>query len=220
MAAAPFVAEDALAPLGNGRFALAFVGAIMGLSAFICTFLFRSRNRLQRELLAGRELLAKWTYTDTEWRAYAGEETRAQSSTMNRLLWFTAIFMAAVTGVYVLRDGKAGVFVGASLLVAFVLAWLAARATLKSSAVARGGPSPEVRIGRDGLLIGGELHVWRGWGNVLNSCALNDGPTLQLVINYMTPSGNKTALRPETVRVLVPAGKETEAREVVRQLSS
>lgn len=220
MATAPFVAEKALAPMGNGRFAMAFVGVIMGLSCFICTFLFRSRNRVRRELLAGRGLLVKWTYTEAEWRAFAGEEKREQSSTTKRLLWYTALFMVVVTISYVVRDPKAGGFVGGVMLVVWVLAWLAARATLSSTAVAKGGPSPEVRIGRDGLLIGDEMHIWRGWGNVFGTCELRDGPPRQLAISYMIPSGNKTILRPETVHVLVPAGREAEALEVSRQLTA
>ena len=220
MATAPFVAEEALAPMGNGRFAMAFFGAIMGLSCFICTFLFRSRNRVRRELLAGRGLLVKWNYTDAEWRAFAGEELRAQSGGKNKLLWFTAIFMIVVTIVYVVRDPKAGLFVGAVLFVAWVLCWIAARATLRSSAVAQGGASPEVRIGRDGLLIGDEMHIWRGWGNSLDKCELQDGPPRELSIRYLVPSGNATVLRHEVVRVPVPAGKETEAAEVIRQLQA
>ncbi len=220
MTTAPFVAEEALKPMGDARFAMAFVGVILGLTCFICTFLFRSRNRVRRELLAGHGLLVKWTYTEAEWRAFAGEEKREQSSTMKRLLWFTAIFMVVVTISYVVRDPKGGSFVGAVLLVVWVLAWLASRVTLSSAAVAKGGPSPEVRIGRDGLLIGDEMHIWHGWGNVFGTCEMRDGPPRQLAISYMIPSGNKTILRPETVHVLVPAGHETEAAEVLRQLQS
>jgi hypothetical protein len=218
MATAPFVADEALAPMGNGRFAMAFVGAIMGLSCFICTFFFRSRNRVRRELLAGRALLVKWSYTDAEWRAFAGEEFRAQSVGKNRLLWFTAIFMIVVTIVYVVRDPKSGLFVGAVLFVAWVLAWIAAGATLRSTAVAKGGASPEVRIGRDGLLIGDEMHLWRGWGNSFSACELREGPPRQIAISYLVPSGNAMILRPQVVHVPVPAGHEAEAAEVIRQL--
>jgi hypothetical protein len=220
MATAPFVAGDALAPMGNGRFAMAFVGAIMGLSFFICTFLFRSRNRVRRELLAGRGLLVKWSYSDAEWRAFAGAEFRAQSGSKHKLLWFTAIFMVVVTIFYVVRDPKSGFIVGAVLLGCWVLAWIAARATLRSSAVAQSDLSPEVRIGCDGLLIGDEMHVWRGWGNSFSKCELRDGPPRQLAICYLVPSGNAMVLRPQVVRVPVPAGREAEATEVIRQLQT
>ncbi len=220
MATAPFAAEEALKPMGNGRFAMAFVGAIMCISFFICTFLFRSRNRVRRELLAGRGLLVKWNYTDAEWRAFAGEEYSAQSGSKNKLLWFTAIFMLAVTIFYVVRDPKSGLFVGAVLFVAWLLAWIAARVTLRSTAVAQSGASPEVRIGRDGLLIGDEMHIWRGWGNSFSKCELRDGPPRQLAIGYLVPSGNAMVLRPQVVRVPVPTGREAEAVEVMRQLQA
>jgi len=220
MATAPFVAEEALAPMGTGRFAMAFFGAIMGLSCFICTFLFRSRNRVRRELLAGRGLLVKWKYTDEEWRAFAGEEYRAQSGSKNKLLWFTAIFMIGVTIFYVVRDPGGGLVVGAVLFVCWVLAWIAARATLRSTAVAQGGASPEVRIGRNGLLIGDEMHIWRGWGNSFSKCELRDGPPRQLVICYLVPAGRGMVRRPQVVHVPVPAGHEAEAAEVMRQLQA
>ena len=220
MATAPFVAPDALAPMGNGRFAMAFVGAIMGLSCFICTFLFRSRNRVRRELLAGRGLLARWSYTDAEWRAFAGEEMLQKSGGNRRLLWFTAVFMIVVTVVYVIRDPQSGLFVGGVLFVVWVLAWIAARLTLRSSAVAQSGSAPEVRIGRDGLLIGDEMHIWRGWGNSFSKSEMRDGPPRQIAISYLAPSGNATVLRPVVVHVPVPAGREAEAAEVLRQLQA
>ncbi len=218
MATAPFVAEKALEPMGNGRFAMAFVGVIMGLTCFICTFLFRCRNRVRRELLAGRGLLARWRYSEAEWRAFAGEELRQQSGSKRTLLWFTAAFMLVVTIVYVVRDPKAGLFVGAVLFVVWVLCWIAARATVRASAVAQGGSSPEVRIGRDGLLIGDEMHLWRGWRNSLSSCELRESTPRVIAISYLVPSGNATVLRPVVVRVPVPAGKDAEAVEVVCQL--
>lgn len=220
LATAPFVAEDALAPMGNGRFAMAFVGAIMGVTCFICTFLFRSRNRVRRELLAERGLLVKWSYTDEAWRAFAGKEFRAQSGSKNKLLWFTAVFMIAVTIFYVVRDPRSGLVVGAVLSVCWVFAWIAARATLRSTAVAQGGTAPEVRIGRDGLLIGDEMHIWRGWGNSFSKCEVREGPPRELAICYLVPSGKAMVLRPQVVHVPVPAGHEAEAAEVVRQLQT
>ena len=220
MAAAPFVADQALAPMGNGRFAMAFVGAIMGVSFFVCIFLFRSRNRVRRELLAGRGVLARWTYTGAEWRAFAGVEMKKQAGNRRFLLWVTAAIMAAVTLGYLVRDPSSGRVVGAVLAVLWLLCWFVSRASLHAQARARAGDGPLVLIGRDGLLLGAEAHIWRGWGNSLGSCELREGPPRVLAISYRVPSGNATILRTVVVRVPVPAGREAEAVEVLRLLQA
>ncbi len=220
MTVAPFVADEALTPMGSGRFAMAFFGLIVGLSCFICAFFFRSRNRVKRHLLAGRDMLARWTYSETEWRAFAGEETSRQASSKRGLLGFTAGFMVLVTLGSIVRDRKSGVFIGAVLFVTWILCWLVARASVRSQGRHEKGPTPEVRIGRDGLLIGEELHDWRGWGASLEACEWHDGPPPVLEFSYAMISGNATVRRTETVRVPVPIGKEAEAHAIVRQLQA
>lgn len=218
MAAAPFAADDLTARMGTGRFALAVIGLIMALSGFVCFFLFRSRNRVMRELQAGRGLLAKWTYTEREWRAFAGEELGRQAGNQGALLLVTAIFMLIATTVAFARDRGAGLFVGMIMLVLWIVCVIVVRVTLRSSAVAQPGRIPEASIGRDGLLLGDEMHLWNGWGNSFGECVISDGATQVLVISYKVPSGNATVRRTQVVRVPVPSGRESEAADVVRQL--
>lgn len=220
MTAAPFVTGDALLPLGQARFALVVVGPIAALSAFVTFFFLRARDKVKRDLLAGRNLLVRWTYAEAEWRAFAGEETRQQAGSKRMLLGFTAVFMAIVTLAFIARDRQAGLFVGAVLFVAWGLCWMVARASVRAQARHEKGPMPEVRIGRDGLLVGDELHDWHGWGATLQECALRDGPPPLLEFTYAMISGNATVRRSESVRVPVPAGKEAEAREIIRQLQA
>jgi hypothetical protein len=214
----PFVPGDPLAPLGNGRFALAFAGLIMAPSAFICAFLFRGRNRVRRELLQGHNLLAHWTYPEAEWRAFAGSEHQRQGHARRTLLTVTAVVMVIVTAGYMVRDPRAGRFIGIVMAAVWVVCWLVSRVSLNAEASADASTAPEVRIGRNGLLLGREFHQWRGWGNSLRSCTLCAGPPACLEIVYLVPSGNAALLRPECVRIPVPAGREAEAGQLCQRL--
>lgn len=218
MVALPFVAEDALKPMGDARFAMMMVGAVIALSAPFIALLYRSRNRVRRQLLAGAGLLVHWTYSEAEWRAFAGEETARQSSGKRTLLLVTAGIMIVVTVGFIALDRQAGLAVGAVLFVVWILCWFAARASVRAKACAQVGGAPEVRIGKDGLLIGNELHIWRSWGNRLEGCALIEGQPRLIEISYSIQGKNSRHI--ETVRAPIPVGKEAEAIELVRQLQA
>jgi hypothetical protein len=215
-AVAPFVAEEALEPMGDARFAMAFGGILVGITSFICVFLFRSRNRVRSRLLAGKDLLARWTYTEAEWRAFAGGETQRQASGRRTLLWIVGAFMLIATLVTAARDRRAAVFVGAVLFGTWILCFIAATISMRAYRKNEKGPTPEARVSGDGVLLGVEFHAWRGWGARLERCALHEGPPPQLEFVYSTPQ--RYSRQETSVRVPIPAGREADAAAVVRQL--
>lgn len=218
MVAAPFVLGEALEPMGDARFAMVFVGVILAPSFFISAFLFRRRNRVRTRLRAGRDLLAHWTYSAAEWQAFAGEEARRQASGKGMLLGITAAIMLVVTVGFTALNRQAGPFVGLVLLVVWIACWLAARASMKSCSRRAAGPVPEARIGPDGLLLGDEFHLWRGWGGRLEGCKGEEGMPAVLAITYSMPGRNQRL--ETTVRVPVPAGREAEAAQVAQRLGA
>lgn len=219
LVAAPFVSEPYASALGDGAFALVMLGALAAIAAVVTAFLFRSRHRHRRSLVAGRGLLAHWRYSDSEWRAFAGDERTRQADEKRGLLKVTGIIMVVVAVPFVVLDHEAGPWVALVLGATWLLCWIAARLTLRSQAVSRGGPVPEARIGRDALLLGDELHVWRGWDNALESCSVDPGPPPMLAITYSSPGGRKS--RNEiTVRVPIPQNREAEAADVSRRIAA
>ncbi len=218
LVAAPFVSTTYISQLKEGAYALGFIGAIAALSGFCLVFFFRSRDRYRRHLLAGQGVLARWSYTAAEWKAFSGDEVVRQSSGMRWLLAITAIFMIAATIGKMNENREAGLFVGGVMLVTWILCWIAARVAVNKYQRRAAGPALDVLIGRDAMLIGSELHVWRGWGNLLQSCAIEDGPPRLLAITYSMQG--RRARQVETVRVPVPAGREAEASAVTMQLSA
>jgi hypothetical protein len=217
LVAAPFVSDSYASALKEGAYALMFVGAIAGLSGFCLVFFFRSRDRHRRQLLAGQGVRARWSYTAAEWKAFSGIEVVRQSTGMRWLLGITAVFMVLATLGKMSQDRDAGLFVGAVMLVTWIICWLVAHNVVKKFQRRAEGPALDVLIGQDAMLVGDELHVWRGWGNLLHSCTVVEGPPRQLKIIYSVQGRNN---RPITdVQVPIPAGREAEAQAIVASLS-
>jgi hypothetical protein len=216
---APFMSDAYATAMGDGAFALLFVGAIAGLTAFIMVFFFRARNRYRRALLADRGVLAHWRYSEAEWRTFAGEERTRQSGEKRGLLKITGIIMVVVAVPFVIYDREAGMWIAAVLFGTWVLCWIAARLSLRSQAASKSGPPPEARIGANALLLGNELHIWRGWGNLLEGCAVESGPPPALAIDYSAPAG-RSGRTQVTVRVPIPPGHEAEAADVRRRIAA
>ena len=216
---APWMSDAYDQALGNGAFALMFVGAIAGVTAFVMVFFFRARNRYRRALLADRGLLAHWQYSADEWRTFAGEERIRQAREQGHLLKITAIIMVVVGVPFVIADREAGLWVAAVLFAVWILCWIVARLSRGSQAATRRGPVPEARLGADALLLGNDLHVWRGWGNSLDGCAVEAGPPPCLAVAYSAPAG-RGPRRQVTVRVPIPPGREAEAAEARRRIAA
>jgi uncharacterized membrane protein HdeD (DUF308 family) len=217
LVAAPFVSDSYASVLQQGAYALMFIGAIAALSGFCLVFFFRSRDRYRRRLLAGEGVLANWSYSASEWKDFSGSEVVRQSSGLRWLLGITAGFMVAATLWKMKEDREAGLFVGAVMLVTWIICWIVVRTVVKKYRRRAAGPALEVRIGRDAMLVGDELHVWRGWGNLLHGCSVVEGPPRQLKIVYSIQGRTNRPI--VDVQVPVPAGRETEADGLVRQLS-
>jgi len=219
LVAAPFVSEDYQRKLGDGAFALMFVGAVVSLTAFIVVFLYRSRNRHRRDLVAGRDLLARWTYTAAEWHAFAPGETRRLAADKGLLLKIMGGIMLVAIVIMALFDRGVAVFLGGILVGTWLLCWAIVRVQIRRQSKLEQAPPPEVRISAHALLLGDQLHLWSGWGNRLERCDLDPNPPSQIAITYSTPGGR--GRRPtQTVCVPIPTGREAEAAALVQRLAA
>jgi hypothetical protein len=218
LVAAPFVSDDYQHALGDGAFALMFAGGIMGLTAFIAVFLLRSRNRHRRNLVAGRDLLARWTYTADEWKAFAPGETHRLADDKGMLLKIMAGFMLVATVATVLISRRPALFVGGILAGIWILCWAIVRMQVHRQSKLEQAPPPEIRISAQALLIGGQLHVWSGWGNRLEKCLMDEQAPPKIAITYSTPG--RTSRPTQTVCVPIPTGREAEAAALVNRLAA
>lgn len=213
VAAAPFwVGKE----WGSGRFALVLIGATVGLTALVVIPYFRGRRRVAAELAAADDLLARWEFAPAEWNAWVAVDARRES----RAKW--QLFALVLGWSVVIGAGFAWADPGPGTVVLGVLVGLCGVIAVVNAAVLRRqrhrrllGPS-EVRIGRDGLRIGDELHVWRGFGARLESAGIAPGHPPVLEIVYSTRAKNQRQIH--TVCVPIPRGEEGRAAEVAARL--
>lgn len=214
--AAPFLLNEALEPMGDLRWVGVLLGALIAPTAAISSFLFRSRAKGRASLLAGKAVLAHWTYPAETWRSFVGEDDTRERRAKWQVFAIIAFWCVLFAVAFPLFDPEDGWWV--SVVMGGVLVVLALVIVVGSSIRARrlARNAPEARIGPDGLLLAGELHLWRGWGARLEGVDVVTGHPPCLEITYSTPAKNQRQVN--TVRVPVPAGKDAEAAEVAARL--
>lgn len=107
----------------NGGYALSFIAIWLAISAALVAWYFWGRAAQLERMLKGQELLAHWTYSHSEWQAYANVEEQEQIQE-NRGMWYFMAGMCILTGgVFYLIDREAGLVV---LLVMLALTFLLA----------------------------------------------------------------------------------------------
>jgi hypothetical protein len=158
-------------------------------------------------------VLARWTYTADEWRAY----TRAE--------WKRRVLEAAVVGVLLLLvgycSGRGGgdegmaMMTAATVVAVAIMGGMLGRAHLARQAN-QAAPGEAV-ITPSAILLNGKYHVLRNETYRFQGVRYDTEakpPLLEFSISWGTRHG-KTG---EKIRVPVPAGRESEAREVVAVL--
>ncbi len=214
--AAPFVLEETLEPLGDVRWVGVMVGALIGPTAAISSFLFRGRAKARATVLDDKTLLARWTYPADVWASFVGEDDTRERSAKWRMFAIVA-FWCVLFGIgFPIFDPEDGWWVTVVMvgLMAVIVVVILLGSAARTRTLARN--VPEARIGQDGLMLAGELHLWRGWSARLEGVDVVTGHPPCLEITYSTPAKNQRQIN--TVRVPVPAGKDAEAAEVAARL--
>ncbi len=214
MVAGPFLFPDSF-KWNGGQYAMAMVGLLIALSSFISVFFFRTRRK-GREELSGSDakLLAKWTYSPGEWQAFIGEDFEREKALKWSLFKIVASLCLGIGALFFIFDPRGGgpwvfaVMLGIVLIIVVVIL-IGTRATKK----ARSGMAPEVRISENGLLLGKELHLWKGWRARLEGCTIEKGTPPVVEFIYSTPAKNQRQIN--SVRVPAPQGRDMEVVELV-----
>ena len=207
-----------LTALGVGKSPVLFLPipiALFGLILLpILYFSGRRQGRQIDALLSGGHL-ARWTYGEDEWRRFSEKEwTRARGQARKAVI--NVAWISAVAGVIVgiskpvlgvANGAKWGLLIGIPLaLVVSALIYLIGRWTYRSRQRSPG----EAYIGRDGVFQDGSYTTWSDISAKLISVKFEpaDPATVRFDIR-----GHRGAV--QQLRVLVPAGKEDEARVLV-----
>ncbi len=204
----------------NGGFALALGGgfvAILGLIAAIIYF--RLAGRLDR-ITRKEEVLAHWTYSPEDWKAYAEEEHKEDAADKKGVFIMVMIISIIVGIVFwlVVRDNPlliAGIILGI-IAVTGIAAFTSSWTTYLNNKRHHG----EAFIHLDGVYLNRQLHIWKGIGTRLEEVVYeDDGTSLPLIkFDYSAPGRNERYYY--TARVPVPPGEEENAKRIIVQIAT
>ena len=206
-------------------YALGFIGLFVLITGLITALVFWARARTMDRLLAGEEVLARWTYQEFEGQQQVETEYK-RITDRNRTIYLVMVFwFVLIGGVFVgadyVRNGEInGLFIGlffGCLLILGTVAFLAPILWRRGASKA----SRQVIISRNGVVMNGALHSWKGPLERLVGVEYNqdpDGPALVFSIRYPSRVEPVTGSI-ETVIVPVPLGEQEAARRVLSSLS-
>ncbi|MDD4923750.1 MAG: hypothetical protein PHF74_02800 [Dehalococcoidales bacterium] len=213
----PAIFELAAVEAGDWIFALMFFAIVFGITAFIVAIMYTKRASLTGQMLQRNNLLAYWTYTTEQWNSYAvkeHEENKREKRNMFVLISVISIVICAILAL-IIQDGWyifLFVALGIIVLMAFT-AWLSVWTRYRQNQKYPG----DTYICADGIYFNRELHVWRGFGAILEDVAYQqDAVQPQVLITYSVL--NRYNRQYVTIRVPVPRGRENEALNLVQVL--
>lgn len=204
--------------IGDAAFALAFASFIMFITAIITAIIYGSRASKLNGILAGEGLLARWTYSPDEWKLYTEKEHETNKLGKKMLFFIISGFAIIVGVVALIVNPESGIWVLAVMLALIaiigVLAWFTSWYDYRQNRKRTG----VTYISKNGIYINGQLHLWNQLGARLGLVEYVEETPPLLVFSYFAPT--RVGLEEREVRVPVPGGQETRAREILEQFKT
>ncbi len=215
----PALFELAAVEAGEWIFALMFFAIVFGITSFIVAIMYTKRASLTGQMLQRNNLLAYWTYSPEQWNSYTvteHEENKREKRNMFILISVISIVICAILAITIQDGWYIFLFVALGIIVLMALAaWLSVRSRYRQNRKYHG----DTYICADGIYFNRELHVWRGFGAILEDVTYRQNPSEMLVlITYSVI--NRYNRQYVTIRVPVPRGRENEALNLVQVLQS
>jgi hypothetical protein len=196
--------------LMNGGFALMFISfALIIPAGLITAVIYGMRAYTLQNILNGKNQLAHWKYTPAEWKKYADEEYKRESSDKMMLFYVLVVISVLVCfGLIILADDKeAALMVSAFMfgLIVFIrlLIYFTTRNTYKQNRDSVG----EVYIGRNGVLINKSFHSWNFLSRLEDVRITNDNKIIEFEYSSISKQGRDYSV----ARAPIPEGREQEA---------
>ncbi len=207
-----FAADALYDALGNGSFAISFLAIVVLLTAAMTALLFRRYARVKADLLAGRDVVARWSVDPVTLEQVSITARTRERSNKKTTLFITWGFIIVIFGVFALKDEDVApimIAVGAALGLIVTLAFWVSSRTPKSHLEMR---SAEIILGSRGVLNSDVLHVWGPPLSRLSNVKLEEGPPAALTVTY----ANFSRAGSQYVDVVLPVPPEAlaDAREV------
>ena len=201
---------------------LLMVGLLLGITFFICFFVFRAQARRLDRLFNHEDLLAHWTFDPAQQLKKAEEEYQARKKTNRLLLLIIAAFFVLIGGLFLAfgfdDPEEASVFLAIMLGVLLLIAGVALAAP--RAAYRRMVRSlPEVFVGPYGAWVMGEYVQWRAPMTWIHQVILQQNKNGAVIaVDYRIRQ--RYGPQQHTCRIPVPAGCWQEAYTVAQAIAS
>jgi hypothetical protein len=195
-----FVSELIWPTLGYATHAVTLLAIFLLVASGPVAFLFHQYAAVRADLLAGRNVIARWHVDPKSFQAFSKAEISRDLGEKRSALLLILIFMVVIFGAFALFDPEAaggmlaiGGIVALAILIAF---WLSNRVIRKHMQTRSG----DIIVGTRGLLVNDVLHVWGSFLSWLTDVALKEGshPTLTITYSVLARYG------PQQVAVTLP----------------
>jgi hypothetical protein len=211
------VASDLLWPmLGFTTHALTLLAIFLLLTSILAACVFREYALVRADLLADRNVLARWRMDEAVFRAFGKAQAARELGERRTALHILLIFVAVIFGGFALLDFAAArsmIASGALVALTITAAFFAGNRVTRKQLTMRSG---EVIVGKRGVLVNGVLHVWGTFLSRLSGATLERGSNPALRISYSVLARHA---RQEVAVTLPLAPHQIDmARNVVRQL--
>lgn len=212
-----FVAGDALFDLfGTNMHAITFLCLFAEVVALVTVAVLSRWARVRGDLLAGRDVVGSWTIDRATFAAAMPGVVEADRRDKRQVLLVIWGFLAVIFGAFALFDPSVAVPMLATAAGVAAVTGLAFLVSTRRDATRAEFHDGRVILGRRGLLVDGELHVWSlppiGW---LETAILREGRgLLDVVYGWWSRYGWQSV----TVSVPVPTSALEEARRAVAEL--
>jgi hypothetical protein len=215
----PALFELADVEAGEWIFALMFFAIVFGITAFIVAIMYTKRAALTGQMLQRNNLLAYWTYSPEQWNSYAvkeHEENKREKRNMFVMIAVISVVVCAIMAIIIQDGWYIFLFVALGIIVLMApVAWLSVWTRYRQNQKYAG----ETYICADGIYFNRQLHVWRGFGAILEDVTYQqDAAEMLVLITYSVI--NRYNRQYVTIRVPVPRGRENEALNLVQVLRS
>jgi hypothetical protein len=168
-------------------------------------------------MLQKENLLAYWRYSPEQWNSYAVKEHEENKRNKRNLFIMISVISVLICGIFAITASDIWyifLFTALGIIVLMALAaWLSVWMRYRQNQKYPG----DTYICADGVYFNRELHVWRGFGAILEDVVYQQNKKEPLVvISYSVP--NRYNRQYVTIRVPVPRGSEDQALKLVETL--
>ena len=198
----------------GGGFALAAFGLLIMIAGLTTAVLFFRLAKRYDRILSDKNPLARWTYSDAEWRAFTEADYKIDRKNRWILAGIISAFAIFFGILFAIIDPEAGIYVLFVMLGLIVLVSITAFLTSQQNYRRNVRHKGETLIASDGLILNGQLHAWNVVGSKLERVDYMEGTPSMIEFEYSAVSRN--GRDSYTVRVPIPAGQEKSARDIVQ----